>query len=61
MMKNIQAEWGSLINLERPKLHKLHHLVDSIRLLGHPKWFNGDIYECNHLVMKDMYRCVVMW
>lgn len=53
-------EWGTLANLGLPKFHKLHHLVHSIRMLGHPKHYNGDIFEENHLVMKKLYGYVVL-
>jgi hypothetical protein len=50
--------YGSSVNLNCPKFHKLSHLTDDIRRLGHPKHYNSDLYEAAHVILKRLYECV---
>jgi hypothetical protein len=57
----LRSLYGDLTipSINTPKFHKLSHLTDDIRRLGHPKNYNSDRYETTHCLLKKLYRCVV--
>ena len=56
----LQQLYGPDVNIDIPKFHKLAHLTDDIRRLGHPKHYSSDRYETTHVLLKRLYRCVLL-
>jgi hypothetical protein len=48
--------YGSSVNLNIPKFHKLSHVTSDIRRLGHPKHYNSDLCEAAHVILKRLYE-----
>lgn len=48
--------YGSAVNLNTPKFHKLSHITTDIRRLGHLRHYSSDRYETTHVFLKRLYR-----
>lgn len=44
------------ISLNTVKYHRLSHYTQTVRLLGHPREYNTDMFETQHRVTKAAYR-----
>jgi hypothetical protein len=44
------------VNINTPKVHKLTHFSADVRRHGHPEHGNSDVYETDHIPIKNKYR-----
>lgn len=59
-IEQLQDTLGQLYGAEfiqdKPKFHKLSHLTTDIRDLGHPREYNSDMWEADHVYGKRAYE-----